>query len=125
MEELIKLLGPLTIPFLAGVGVISLFAWRKRLLALIFSTPPIDHKKRRDDDLIERLLAQNDTQMNRFLEAYQSNTDTLSGALNALRALAAGQEVIEKSQQALSAYTQNGFSRVHDRLDMIVKGEIR
>lgn len=74
---------------------------------------------RRNDDLIERLIEQNEAQMTRFLEAYRENTGVIQGVLNALRAVAGEAEICNREGRAGRVFIESAFTRVHERLDVI------
>jgi len=112
--SILKILGPMAVPFLAGIGLYALPSVRKKFAS--FFLPP---HKRRDDSLIEMLLSQNEAQMDKFLEAYKENSSALQGSINALRAVAGEVEILTKNHLAHRTFVESAFTRVHERLDFL------
>lgn len=72
--------------------------------------------RRRDDDLINRLIEQNELLHQNFIEAYKENSGALNGAINALRAVAGEVQQIGLKQSSTTEFIRNSFEKINEQL---------
>lgn len=118
MTDLIKFLntiGPILIPFLAGVGIIALILrWRKVLS--FFTNEQVNGNgdiRRRDDNLVQQLIKQNADMMGAMMKVVSDNTDALRGVKDSL-------DTNGTKLDGIPGAINNGLRDIHARLDNIL-----